>query len=77
MRHTEFWDVVDRAFPGGHGRALAHDLVIPELGSRTAEEALEAHIEPQKVWHALRLAMDLPESYEFLHRKNPKRNSNN
>ncbi|NLW14142.1 MAG: DUF3046 domain-containing protein [Trueperella sp.] len=74
MRHTEFWDIVDRAFPGGHGRALARDLVIPELGLRTAEEALEAHHEPQKVWHELRLAMDLPESFEFLHRKDPTHN---
>ncbi|MDP9806987.1 hypothetical protein J2S70_001569 [Trueperella bonasi] len=72
MRHTEFWDVVDRAFPSGHGRALVRDLVIPELGSRTAEEALAAHVDPQTVWHELRLAMDLPESYEFLHRKDPR-----
>ncbi|VEI12628.1 DUF3046 domain-containing protein [Trueperella bialowiezensis] len=73
MKHTEFWGVVEQAFPGGHGRALAHDLVLPELGSRTPEEALAAGCEPQKVWHEFRVAMDLPDSYEFLHRKNTKK----
>ncbi|QOQ39029.1 DUF3046 domain-containing protein [Trueperella pecoris] len=72
MRHTEFWAVVERAFPDGRGRALAADLLLVELGSRTAEEALRDNVEPQEVWHALRVAMDLPESYEFLHRKNPR-----
>lgn len=70
MRHTEFWEVVDRAFPHGRGRSLVDDLVIPELGSRTAHEAL-CDTDPQQVWHALRVAMDLPESFEFLHRKTP------
>lgn len=69
MRHTEFWQVVERAFPDGRGRALAHDLVLVELGSKTAEEALAEGVEPQQVWHELRVAMDLPDSYEFLHRK--------
>ncbi|KTF04792.1 MULTISPECIES: DUF3046 domain-containing protein [Trueperella] len=68
MRHSEFWEVVERAFPNGRGLALAHDLVIPELGSRPAAEAI-ADTDPQEVWHALRVAMDLPESYEYLHRK--------
>lgn len=73
MRHTEFWDAVDRVFPGGHGRALVRDLVIPELGSKTSEEALAQGIAPQRVWHEFRVAMDLPESYEFVHRKETKK----
>lgn len=68
MKHSEFWEVLERTFPDGRGRALARDLVIPELGSRMAEEALR-DVEPQAVWHALRVAMDLPDSTEFLHRK--------
>lgn len=31
MKHTEFWQCVDRAFPGGLGHGLVKDLVIPEL----------------------------------------------
>lgn len=69
MRYTEFWQVVERAFPNGRGAALAQDLALAELGSLTACEALDAGIEPQRVWHELRVAMDLPDSYEFLHRK--------
>lgn len=68
MTHTEFWDVVDRAFPHGLGRSLVQDLVLPELSSRTAAQALAQNEDPQAVWHALRVAMDLSESYEFLHR---------
>ncbi|MFP7695958.1 DUF3046 domain-containing protein [Trueperella sp. LYQ143] len=73
MKHSEFWDVVDRAFEHGLGRSLAHDLILAELDSRTAEEALTAGVEPQLVWHYLRTAMELPDSYEFLHRSYPKR----
>ncbi|MDO5025550.1 MAG: DUF3046 domain-containing protein [Trueperella sp.] len=68
MTHTEFWDIVDQAFPNGLGRSLAQDLVLPELGSRTAVVALAQNEDPQLVWHALRVAMDLPDGYEFLHR---------
>ncbi|MCI7305653.1 MULTISPECIES: DUF3046 domain-containing protein [Trueperella] len=68
MKHSEFWEAVDRAFPDGRGLALAQDLVLPELGSRSAVEAI-ADMDPQEVWHALRVAMDLPDSCEYLHRK--------
>ncbi|SPT75895.1 DUF3046 domain-containing protein [Arcanobacterium haemolyticum] len=72
MKHTEFWQCVDRAFPGGLGHGLVKDLVIPELGSRTAEQALEDREDPQRVWSALRRSMDLPERFEYLHKINPR-----
>lgn len=72
MRHTEFWDVLDRAFPNGRGRALAKDLALPELNSRTAEEALDQGEKPQTVWRAIRISMDLPERFEYLHKISPK-----
>lgn len=68
MKHTEFWECLDRAFPDGRGRALATDLALPELGSLTAEQALAANVSPQKVWHCVRVNMDLPDSFEFLHK---------
>ncbi|QJC21589.1 DUF3046 domain-containing protein [Arcanobacterium buesumense] len=72
MKHTEFWQCVDRAFPNGLGRSLVSDLVIPELGSKTAEQALADCQAPQAVWSALRRTMDLPERYEYLHKINPR-----
>ncbi|USR80006.1 DUF3046 domain-containing protein [Arcanobacterium pinnipediorum] len=72
MKHTEFWQCVERAFPDGLGHGLVQDLVLPELGSRTAQQALEDHIDPQIVWSALRKTMDLPEKFDFLHKIHPR-----
>ena len=68
MRHTEFWDCIDSAFPEGLGRSLAEDLVLPDFGNLTAVQALEAHVEPQAVWSAICREMDLPPKFEYLHR---------
>lgn len=72
MKHTEFWAVLDRAFPDGRGRSLAQDLVLVDLGNVTAQEALAAGVSPLKIWKAIVLAMDLPESFVYLHRIDPK-----
>ncbi len=48
------------------------DLVLPELGSVTAEQALKDRVDPQVVWTVLRRAMDLPERYDYLHKINPR-----
>ncbi|WP_216381475.1 DUF3046 domain-containing protein [Arcanobacterium phocae] len=72
MKYTEFWQCVERAFPEGLGRGLVMDLVLPELGSVTAEQALKDRVDPQVVWTVLRRAMDLPERYDYLHKINPR-----
>jgi hypothetical protein len=36
--------------------------VMPELGSRTAKEALDAGVPPKQVWAAVHAALGLPES---------------
>lgn len=72
MKHTEFWSSLERAFPDGLGEALAKDLALPELGSRTALEALADNVAPQTVWSAICANMDLPDRYEFLHKIDPK-----
>ncbi|MFC5369899.1 DUF3046 domain-containing protein [Arcanobacterium bovis] len=72
MKHTEFWAVLDRAFPDGRGRALAQDLVLVDLGNLTAQEALTAGVAPIEIWKAIVAAMDLPQSHVYLHRVDPK-----
>lgn len=70
MTHSEFWAVMERVFPHGRARSLAHDVVLVDLGSVTANEALAAGAAPLDVWKAIINLMDLPESYEYLHRVN-------
>ncbi|GLY16280.1 DUF3046 domain-containing protein [Kineosporia rhizophila] len=60
MRSSEFWDLVDEEFGRAHGRMLVHDLVLLELGNRTAEQAIEAGESLREVWFALCRSMDVP-----------------
>ena len=53
MRLSEFWIAVDEEFGAAFGRVLAHDLVLGELGDRTAEQALAAGVPAREVWLAL------------------------
>ncbi|XCB30361.1 DUF3046 domain-containing protein [Arcanobacterium hippocoleae] len=75
MTHTEFWDVLRRVFPDGQAESIAKDFVLPQVGSRTCEEALAAGVKPLDVWKALIGEMGLPASYEYLHRKRSRRES--
>ncbi|GAA2005672.1 DUF3046 domain-containing protein [Microbacterium ulmi] len=59
MRRSEFDRAVADEF-GARGAALVADLVLPQLGSRTAAEALAAGIAPGEVWLALCIENDVP-----------------
>ena len=59
MRRSEFQRAVETEF-GSRGPALTVDLVLPELGGRTADEALAAGAAPREVWRALCAAADVP-----------------
>lgn len=59
MRLREFSTAVDTEF-GERGRTLVADLVLGELGGRTASEALGAGIDAGTVWIALCRATDVP-----------------
>ncbi|MCI6574229.1 MAG: DUF3046 domain-containing protein [Actinomycetaceae bacterium] len=72
MKHSEFWDVMERVFPKGRARSVAQDLVLPQLNSLTPSEALEQGIAPQTVWNSIVAVEGLPQHYEYLHRVNPK-----
>lgn len=52
MRLREFRNAVAHEF-GERGAALTADLVIGELGDRTANEALDRGIDAGEVWAAL------------------------
>lgn len=60
MRHTEFWERLDLALGPAYARSWASLFVISELGSRTAQEALDAGVAPKVVWRAVWAALELP-----------------
>jgi hypothetical protein len=53
---------MEHALGTAYYRAWAHQFVMAELDSRTAEEALEAGVPPKQVWAAVWRALDLPPS---------------
>ena len=68
MRESEFWNALDWVFPHGRGKSLTSDLILGTLDNRSPARALEEEADPQEVWIALCEAMELPESYHYLHR---------
>lgn len=60
MRHTEFWTRMEHALGDGYAKAWAEQVVMAELGSRTALEALDAGVAPKTVWAAVWRTLELP-----------------
>jgi len=52
---------MDDEFTPAYSRVLARSHAIHALGDRTAVDALEAGVEPRRVWRALCDDMDVPE----------------
>ena len=65
MKLSEFQRAVADEFGVEYGRALTHDLVLGELGGRTAVEALAAGIPAREVWLALCSETDVPKSHWY------------
>lgn len=65
MRLSEFWLAVSDEFGEGYGQVLTHDLVLGDLGGRTASEAIKHGIAPRETWLALCAAMDVPENRRY------------
>ncbi|WP_314422101.1 DUF3046 domain-containing protein [uncultured Microbacterium sp.] len=59
MRRSEFLRAVDAEF-GSRGSSLVSDLVLTPLGGRTAEEALDAGVQPRDIWLALCVEAEVP-----------------
>lgn len=53
VRLTDFWARLEQAFGAGYAASLASDQVLPQLGGRTIQEALDAGMETVVVWRAV------------------------
>lgn len=53
MRITELWARLEETFGPTYAASVAHDQVIPQLGGRTIEQALEAGEEAGQIWRAV------------------------
>ena len=60
MKVSEFRLAVDEEFGDPLGRVLVNELVIDELGGRTAEQALAGGVPTGDVWSALCRANGVP-----------------
>ncbi|WP_120522283.1 DUF3046 domain-containing protein [Arthrobacter celericrescens] len=61
MRISDFWRLMEDEFGSGYARVLAGSLVLAGVGGRTAGQALDAGVEPRKVWLAICEVQDVPE----------------
>ncbi|MBF4604601.1 MULTISPECIES: DUF3046 domain-containing protein [Curtobacterium] len=60
MRVSEFWRAVDQVFGEAYGSVVSRDVVLEELGGRSAVDALAAGIDARRVWDALCDSQDVP-----------------
>ena len=61
VRLTQLRVLMNDVF-GPRAAALTRDHVFAELGDRTVEQALEAGVDPRKVWLAVCEVYDVPAS---------------
>ena len=74
MRRSEFERAVDDEF-GARASTVTSDLVLSDVGGRTAVEALAAGIPPREVWLALCAETDVPAERRYgVGRMEPRRN---
>jgi hypothetical protein len=62
MRHSEFWERMDRVLGPAYSRTWAEQQVLSALGGRTVTEALAAGETPKQVWRAVWERLELPPS---------------
>lgn len=60
MRHTEFWTRLEQALGTAYAGSWADQVVLAEVGGRTAREALDAGVAPRQVWVAVWRHLELP-----------------
>jgi hypothetical protein len=60
VRLSEFWNAMSDEFGEAYGRVLARDLVLGEVGGRTAEQAIRDGVDTREIWIALCRASDVP-----------------
>ncbi|MBT1544093.1 DUF3046 domain-containing protein [Curtobacterium aurantiacum] len=60
MRVSEFWRAVDQVFGEAYGSVVTRDVVLEQLGGRSAVDAIDAGIDARRVWDALCDSQDVP-----------------
>jgi hypothetical protein len=60
VRLSHFRELMEGEFGAARAGSLARDHVFAELGGRTAEQAIEAGIDPKNAWRAICDAYDVP-----------------
>ncbi len=65
MKLSEFQRAIADEFGLQYGRTLTSDLVLGELGGRTADQAIDAGIPPREVWLALCRETGVPQSHWY------------
>jgi hypothetical protein len=60
VRHSEFWQLMEAEFGERYAHTLARELVMSNLGERTAQQALSGDEDARTVWFAVCDAMDVP-----------------
>ncbi len=60
MRHTEFWERMERALGPAYARSWAAYHVIGSLEGRTAQQAISEGEPPKTVWRAVWAELELP-----------------
>ena len=60
VRLTQFRELMIDEFGAARASAVSRDHVLAALGGRTVDEALEAGIDPRKVWLAVCEAYEVP-----------------
>jgi hypothetical protein len=62
VRHTEFWARMEQALGSSYARTWAEQFVMPQLGNRTVQEAIDSGEPPKQVWRAVWQTLELPAS---------------
>lgn len=60
VRLTEFRGLMNDEFGAARAASVSRDHVLAALGGRTVEQALEAGIDPRRVWRAVCEAYEVP-----------------
>ncbi|WP_286927975.1 MULTISPECIES: DUF3046 domain-containing protein [Aeromicrobium] len=60
MRHSEFWQRMEAALGASYAASWARQQAITALDGRTPVEALDAGVDPQRVWRAVHATLELP-----------------
>lgn len=60
VRLSDFWRLMDDEFGAGYSRVLASELVLSDVGGRSAQRALSDGVPPRDVWIAICEKQDVP-----------------